>query len=209
MDIYLAHMNRRVALYIGKQSIKTGISSELAATLQAEVEANGGTVAAILVEAGTRRGRGPQTGWGRLMTDLANVDQIIIPTVADLPGLTVGDLLKLLATLRQAEVSLYCHAEQIDTDDGSSAILDLIAVFRHAKFGQAVRRGQERARATGTHIGRPAIPEGIRRRIQIALADGGGIRSTARMYNVSPATVINVRRSAATDLPPAPPCDPA
>jgi hypothetical protein len=49
--------------------------------------------------------------------------------------------------------------------------------------------------AAGKRIGRPIVPGWVRERIQAALADGGGIRSTARTYNVSPASVINIRRT--------------
>jgi hypothetical protein len=47
----------------------------------------------------------------------------------------------------------------------------------------------------GKGIGRPIVPHCVRDRILAALAEGGGVRTTARRFNVSPASVINIRRA--------------
>lgn len=190
---------KKIAIYIGKRSISSGTSADVADTLRAALERDGAAVTAILVEDGSRRGRGPQTAWGRLMADLDRVDQIVVPTVGDLPGWAAADVLRLLDTLRQAGVGLYCDAEGIGTEEGPTAILDLISAYRRAKLGQAIRRGQERARAAGRHIGRPPIPASLRRRVQAALDAGGAVRSTARQFGLSPASIINIRQMARQD----------
>jgi hypothetical protein len=72
------------------------------------------------------------------------------------------------------------------------------AVYRAAKLSQAIRRGQARALAAGKRIGRLLVPVGVRRSIQASLLENCAIRSTARRFNVSPASVINVRKSMIT-----------
>jgi DNA invertase Pin-like site-specific DNA recombinase len=47
--------------------------------------------------------------------------------------------------------------------------------------------------AAGKRIGRPQVPPQIRDRVRANLADGHGIRSTARKFKISPASVINIR----------------
>ena len=74
-------------------------------------------------------------------------------------------------------------------------VLDLVAAYRRAKRSEAIKRAQSLARAAGKHIGRPAIPETVRRRIAATLVEGGGTREAARRYKVSPAFVSSVRKS--------------
>jgi DNA invertase Pin-like site-specific DNA recombinase len=105
-------------------------------------------------------------------------------------------LLKDLGTLRDHGVSLYVHSAGIDTSMGSAfAVLDIIDAFRRAKLSRAIRLGQARCVAAGKVIGRPAIGLSVRTQIQAYLAEGAGLRSTARRFRVSPASVVNIRRA--------------
>jgi DNA invertase Pin-like site-specific DNA recombinase len=86
-----------------------------------------------------------------------------------------------------------CH---IDTATAPAVtMLDIIAAYRRAKLSAAIKSGQAKALAAGKRIGRPEVPECVRRRIQAALLGGAGIRPAARRFNVSGGTVINIRRS--------------
>ena len=124
------------------------------------------------------------------------IDQIVVASAGDIPGKTVNDFLKILGLLREKNVRLRFDKENIDTGAESPlTLLDLIAAYRAAKTSEAIKAGQKRAAERGTKIGRPRVPSIIRERIKAALADGGGIRSTARRFKVSPAYVINVRRT--------------
>jgi DNA invertase Pin-like site-specific DNA recombinase len=107
----------------------------------------------------------------------------------------VSDLLKIFATFRDHDVSLYLGHEGINTGSAGSALLDIIQAYRRAKLSQAIKTGQAKALAAGKRIGRPTIPKVVVTRIQASLANGGGIRSTARKFNVSPASIINIRRT--------------
>jgi DNA invertase Pin-like site-specific DNA recombinase len=186
-------MQKRTILYILGYSCSAGTSDELAGNLRRSVEDRGDVVVGTFSDHGGEGRR--KTGWKALLASLDGVEQIAVASAGDLPGRTVADLLRLLGNLRNHGVGLLLLAEGIDTTSGSAAVLDLISTYRAAKLSQAIRRGQERARAAGKVIGRPAIPQAVLVRIRTSLASGGGIRPTAKKFNVSPASVVNVRRS--------------
>ena len=132
--------------------------------------------------------------WRRLLADLDRIDEIVLADAGHLPGRTVNDLLAILATLTEHGVSLSVPSQGIDTTTGSAAILDLIGAYRRAKRSQAIRQGQAKS---SKRNGRPPIPAGVQRQIAAALADGGGIRPTAKKFGVSPGSIMNIRRSMA------------
>jgi DNA invertase Pin-like site-specific DNA recombinase len=174
---------------------QTGTQPELVRSLRHTVENRGDNVVAVHADDSAITGRGKFAAWRTMVADLNAVDQIVISDAGDIPGRTVADLLKILAILRDHGVGLYLHTEHIDTTSTTFALLDIIAAYRAAKLSQAIRAGQMRARAAGKTIGRPIVPLRVQDRIRSALTDGGGIRPTARRFGVSPASVINIRRS--------------
>ena len=155
----------------------------------------GDTVVATYSDDGRLTGRGKYAGWRNLLAHVDGVEEIVLSNAGDIPGKSIADLLKILALLRDHRVGLYLHDEGIDTSSTSFALLDIIAAYRKAKLSQAIRNGQQKALAAGKTIGRPIVPHRVQDRIRDALAEGGGIRPTARRFNVSPASVINIRRS--------------
>jgi DNA invertase Pin-like site-specific DNA recombinase len=187
-------MDKRIAIYV--RSI--GTSGELSSDLRRIVEDRGGVVVATYVDNRLIEGKGKNAAWRRLLADL-DLDQIVLADAGDIPGRTVKDLLAILATLTDHGVNVVVPSLGIDTSSGSVAILGLVEAHRAAKRSQAIRRGQNRARASGKRIGRPPIPASVRGRISADLTEGGGIRPTARKFNVSPAAVIEIRRSLAAN----------
>jgi DNA invertase Pin-like site-specific DNA recombinase len=174
---------------------QTGTQSEPISQLRQAVAGRGGNVIATHTDDAQITGRGKYAGWRNMIGRLGAVDQVVLSHAGDIPGKTVADLLKILATLRDHRVSLYLHSEGIDTEGVRFAMLDLIVAYRRAKLSQAICRGQRKAVEAGKHIGRPIVPHRVQDRIRTALAEGGGIRPTARRFNVSPASVINIRRT--------------
>jgi DNA invertase Pin-like site-specific DNA recombinase len=140
-------------------------------------------------------GRGKYAGWHLLIASLDTVDRVVVADAGDLPGRSVADLLKILALLRDRGVTLHLH--DIETGTMTSAVLDIIAALRRARLSQNIRAGQAKALAAGKRVGRPIVPGRVQERIRAALAEGGGVRPTARLFNVSPASVINIRRTMA------------
>jgi DNA invertase Pin-like site-specific DNA recombinase len=178
---------------------QNGNQAERLADLRQTIEAHGDTVVASFTDDPTITGKGKFKGWRSLLDRLTEADQVIVISAADLPGRKVHDLFKVLADFRNNGVSLYAYREGIDTGNGSAAIIDLINAFRAAKLSEAIKAGICKAKERGKILGRPAIPDRIRRRVLADLAGGAGIRPTARRHNVSPATVINIRRATGRD----------
>ncbi len=179
----------RLITYIRTLSGQTGTE------LRGAIEHQGDMVIASCMDDGSLTGRGKYAGWRKLLANLDCADQVVVGTAGDLPGKTVADLFKTLTTFNDHGISLRLHHEGIDTSDGAAAIVDLVAAYRAAKLSLAIKVGQLRAVAAGKKIGRPAVPPIIQSRIRDALVDGGGVRPTARRFKVSPAYVVNVRRT--------------
>jgi len=184
-------MIQHVAIY----ARQNGTEPELLHALSQAVGNRGGTVVSTYLDDAQITGRGKYSGWRNLLAHLHTVDQVALSNARDIPGKTVADLLKVLAALRDHGVGLYLHDEQIDTGSTTFALLDIIAAYRRPKLSQAIRAGQAKARAAGKRIGRPIVPLRVKDRVRTALAEGGGIRPTARRFGVSPASVINIRRA--------------
>jgi len=189
-------MTRRTIIYVSGHSAQPESTAE---ALRQAVEDRGDAHAGTFTEhaaPGARKSR--QAGWKSLLAHLDGIDQIVLASAGDLPGKSVKDLLAILGQLRDHGVDLLLVAEGIDTNSASAfKLLDLIAGYRRAKLSQAIRAGQARAVAEGKKIGRPAVPASVRARIQGALANGDGIRPTARRFGVSPSSVLNIRAAMA------------
>jgi DNA invertase Pin-like site-specific DNA recombinase len=182
---------KRVVIY----SRHTGPITDVLSDLRQAISAHGDVLVATFADDGRIIGRGKYAGWNTMVATLNHVDQVAVMSAGDLPGRTVNDLLKLLATFRDRGVVLYIFDRWIDAGSAGLALLDLIKAYRAAKLSEAIRAGQTRALAAGKRIGRPVIPPVVLSRVATCLADGGGIRPTARRFNVSPGSVINIRRT--------------
>jgi DNA invertase Pin-like site-specific DNA recombinase len=184
---------KRVTIYCRQ----TMPNAEVLSDLRQAVEARGDVVMATFADDSRIIGRGKYAGWNALVSKLDQVDQVVVADAGDLPGRTVADLLRLLAMFHDCGVVLYIYNRRVGSAGANIDLLDVIDAYRAAKLSQAIRAGQARALAAGKRIGRPMIPTGILRRVQACLADGGGIRPTARRFNISPASVVNIRRAMA------------
>jgi DNA invertase Pin-like site-specific DNA recombinase len=182
-------VGHRVAIY----TRTIGTSAELPHTLRRTIEDRGDMVVSTFQDDAGITGRGKYANWHRLIASLDTVDRVVVADAGDLPGRSVADISKILGLLRDRGVTLHLH--NIETGTTTSAVLDIVQAYRRAKLSQAIRNGQVRAVAAGKRIGRPIVPRRVRDRIRTALANGGGIRPTARLFKVSPASVINIRRT--------------
>jgi DNA invertase Pin-like site-specific DNA recombinase len=185
-------MQRRTVIYIQGHHGQTGTNLELCQVLGRAVEHRGDLVVGTFANQGAEGRR--RAGWKALIASLDGVDLLAVASAADLPGRTVQDLLRHLETLRNHGVDLFLLAEGIDSATAPAvAMLDLISAYRRANLPVAIKTGQAMALEAGKRVGRPEVPQCVRRRIQAALLGGAGIRPTARRFNVSGATVINIR----------------
>jgi DNA invertase Pin-like site-specific DNA recombinase len=191
----------RAAIYLRRPAGHFGTDVELCRDLRQAAEGRGGVVVATYIDDDGATVRTRITQWKALLANLGGIDQVIIASAGDLPGRNVRDLLRILAMLRDHGVGLYFVRDDIDTRVGSAfTLLDIVEAHRRARLSWAIRLGQARCVAAGKIIGRPAIRPSVRTQIQAYLAGGAGLRSTARRFKVSPASVVNIRRSSMTIL---------
>src|SRR5208283_2919121 len=193
-------MNQRAIIYARSHAGRAETEADLLRDLRQAVEDRGDVVVSAFVDDGRITGRGKYAGWNALIASLGGIDQVMLAAAADIPGRTVNDLFKILASFRNHSVGLHLHREGVDTGTGSAfSMLEIIEAYRAAKVSAAIRAGQSRALAAGKRIGRPAIPPGVLTGIQVCLAAGVGIRPTARKFDVSAASVVNIRHAMTTD----------
>lgn len=77
-------------------------------------------------------------------------------------------------------------------------VLAAVADFERDLIVERTQAGQARARAEGKHMGRPSkTTEGQKREIVAKLSQGATVSEVARVYEISRATVIGIRESAA------------
>jgi DNA invertase Pin-like site-specific DNA recombinase len=186
-------MKKSVAIYLRQ----IGTEPELLAGLRQIVEDRGDVVFGVFIDGARIEGKGKNAAWRRLLDSLDQIDQIILNDPGDVPA--VRDFLAVLTTLSAYDTSILVPKMGIDTANGCAAVLDLVAAYRRAKKSAAIRRGQERAKKAGKHVGRPPIPMNVRRRILAELGAGSGVRSTAKRYGVSAGYVAAAKKAMSAD----------
>ncbi len=173
-----------------------GTEPELIDGLRRIVEDRGDVVFGVFIDDASIQGKGKNAAWRRMLDSLDRIDQIILNDAGDMPGRSaVGEVLLALAVLATQGVSIVVPSLGIDTGAGMAAVIALTAAYRRGKLGQAIRRGQERAKEAGKHVGRPPIPMNVRRRILAELGAGSGVRSTAKRYGVSAGYVAAAKKT--------------
>ena len=123
---------------------------------------------------------------------------VVMAWSVDRLGRSLQHLVGLLAELQGAGVELYLHQQALDTTTPSGrALFGMLGVFseyERAMIVERVRAGMARARAAGTHVGRPRLPAAKERAIRAALQAGGkGMVRIARENQVGNSTVARIK----------------
>ena len=119
---------------------------------------------------------------------------IVAATSLDQLGDSLREVVAMMLQLRSHGIHLYAHAQSLDTSspDGP-AILSVFAALAECErvhLRERARAGLERARRTGTKIGRPSnVNDGVRAAIIALHQRGVSIRQIARQLRVGNATV--------------------
>ena len=119
-------------------------------------------------------------------------------------GRSLPDLLSLLGELQARGVDFYLYQQALDTATPAGrmlfGMLGVFGEFERAMIRDRVLAGLHRARSSGKRLGRPPTSPFKVGRIRAALAEGRGVRETARLLKVSAAKVSEVRRSMAAPV---------
>jgi len=121
---------------------------------------------------------------------------VIMSWSVDRLARSMSDLVSFLNELHAKNVDLYLHQEGIDSSTPSGKAMfqmaGVFAEFERSMIQERVKAGLERARQEGKRLGRPPLPEAIKKRIVWCRQQGYSFRKTAAKTNVSLSTVQRV-----------------
>jgi DNA invertase Pin-like site-specific DNA recombinase len=194
---------KRAALYVRVSTADRGqtVGNQLQ-PLQEAAARLGWTIVAIHKDEGISGAKGRQQRPG-LDTLLKGVTRREFDVVASWSvcrlGRSLPDLVGFLGELQARGVDLYLHQQALDTSTPSGrmlfGMLGVFSEFERAMIRDRVLAGLHRARTVdGKRLGRPPMSPIKIDRIKRALADGKGIRETARLLRVSAAKVSGIKR---------------
>ena len=145
-----------------------------------------------------------RAGFRKLLDKLETGDVLVV-TKLDRLGRNAMDVRATVDSLAGMGVRVHCLAlggVDLTSPAGkmTMGVIAAVAEFERDLLIERTLSGQARARAAGTHMGRPAKTSAEDRdAILAALAKGATVSSLAEKYKISRATVINIR-TAGTDL---------
>jgi DNA invertase Pin-like site-specific DNA recombinase len=112
---------------------------------------------------------------------------------------SLRELVNALAEFDGLGIEFVSYSEGADTTTPQGkllfGIMASLAEFERSLIAERVKAGMQRAKAHGTHTGRPALPDHLRRKI-VALLESTprpSDRAIAKSVGVSPESVRNVR----------------
>jgi DNA invertase Pin-like site-specific DNA recombinase len=195
-------ITRRAALYVRVSTSDRGqtIENQLQ-PLQEAARRLGWTVVAIHRDEGISgtKGREKRPGLDDLLKGVARGEFDIVAawSVCRL-GRSLPDLIGLLDELQSRDIDLYLHQQALDTSTPSGrmlfGMLSVFSEFERAMIRDRVMAGLDRARSSGTRLGRPPTAPIKVQRIRQALDEGRGVRETARLLKTSAAKVSAIKR---------------
>jgi len=193
-------MSKRIGIY-ARVSTRNGQTVENQLRQLNEVAGRmGWTIAAVWTDEGISgsKGRDQRPGFDQMITAVnrREVDLVAAWSV-DRLGRSLQDLIGFLADLQAKGCDLYLHQQGIDTSTPSGRMLfqmlSVFAEFEREMIRERVVAGLERTKSKGTRLGRPKLDYSVRRKIELAMRKGKGIRPTARALGVSTTTVMKIK----------------
>jgi DNA invertase Pin-like site-specific DNA recombinase len=169
-------------------------------TLKAIAADRGWTVSLTFVDRPllVRKGRERRPGEDGLVSAIraGGIQKVLIFSI-DRIGRSLAELVAFIETCRAAGVGLYLHDREIDTTTSNGmSLFDLTGMMafhlRQARRDK-ILRGQAVARSASVRFGRPPIPTIKVEKAKQLLVSGKGIRQTARLAGISPASVSRLK----------------
>jgi len=124
------------------------------------------------------------------------VDRVLVWSI-DRIGRSLVELIEVLNACRALGVEVYFHAQDLDTATANGmSLFDLagmMALHLRQSRRDRILRGQAAARSMSIRFGRPSVPATKAEKAKRALASGKGIRETARLVGISPASVFRIK----------------
>lgn len=190
--------NKRVGVYLRVSTAGQTVENQRL-ELQRVAEQRGWVVAEIYVDHGISgtKGRDKRPAFDQLAKDASQGKlDLVAAWSIDRIGRSLQHLVNFMEELREQNVGLYLHQQQIDTSTAAGkAFLQMAGVFAEFERGVIVERvnaGLARARAQGKKLGRKPVSDRTEQRIRELRAEGMGKLKIARQLSCGVSTVQRV-----------------
>jgi DNA invertase Pin-like site-specific DNA recombinase len=196
---------RRAAFYL---RVSTGeqTAENQRRELAAVAERAGWEIVEVYEDAGISgaKGRDKRPALDRLLKDATRRRfDLVAAWSVDRLGRSLPGLVHFLEEIHGAGIDLYLHRQGFDTTTPTGramfGMLGVFSEFERAMIQERVKAGLARARANGTKLGRPRLPEGTETAILTALCAGTGIQKTAKTHGVGVSAVQRIKAEAVRD----------
>ena len=192
---------QRVALYMRVSTDGQTIENQQR-ELQAIAERHGWLIVGVFADEGVSGAKASRPAFDRMMAGVARREfDLIAAWAVDRLGRSLQNLLTFLGELKAKRVDLYLHQQGLDTSTPAGKamfqMLGVFAEFERAMTLERVHAGLKRARAQGKILGRRKVGDEVEDAIRANLAEGRGIKATARAVGCGVGTVQRVKKEAA------------
>ncbi len=195
----------KIALYLRVSTSEQTTDNQLC-ELKKWAKAAGHRIVAVFEDAGVSgaNGRDQRPQFDLMLKAAVRREfELLAAWSVDRLGRSLQDLIATLNELQAANVGLYLHRQAIDTTTPAGKamfqMLGVFAEFEHAMIQERVKAGLKRAKEQGTKsgkpIGRPLIKAKMEAKIRTILAQGHGIRKTAKLAGAGVGTVHRIKRT--------------
>ena len=190
---------KRAAFYVRVSTSDGQTPENQLRHLHEVAQRSGWTVVAIFNDEGISgsKGRDRRPGLDALMKGVARREfDIVAAWSVDRLGRSLPDLITLLGDLQARGVDLFLHQQALDTSTPSGKMLfQMLGVFAEFERSMIVARVRAGLQRTTKRLGRPPMAIEKTDAIRAMLAQGLGVRETARRTGAGTATVQRLKRA--------------
>ena len=192
---------KRVAIYARVSTDRNQTVENQLRELHEVAQRQGWVVVAVHTDEGISgaKGRDKRPGFDALLTGVTRKDfDMIAAWSVDRLGRSLPHLVGFLGDIQAKGVDLYLHQQGLDTSTPSGrAMFGMLGVFAEFERAMIRERIMSGLRRTSKRSGRKPMADDRVQAIRKSLADGAGIRATARLHRASPMTVTKIAREMA------------
>jgi DNA invertase Pin-like site-specific DNA recombinase len=190
---------KRAALYV-RVSTDGQTTENQRRELDAVAAQRGWQITKVYEDAGISgaKGRDKRPGLDTMLKDAARARfDVVMAWSVDRMGRSLSDLVAILKELETAHVDLFLHQQSLDTTSPSGKamfqMLGVFSEFERSMIQARVKAGLQRAKASGTVLGRRMVSPDVEDAIRAGLRAGKGIIRVAKEVGVGNGTVSRVK----------------
>jgi DNA invertase Pin-like site-specific DNA recombinase len=200
-------MTINVIIYARQSADCPSSAEEQVDSLRAVAAANGWMVARVFIDRPTTAKKKCERRPGQAALieaiRLSGLQKVLMWGL-DRLGRSLVDLVACVDVCRAQGVGLYLHGQNLDTETSNGLSLfdfaSMMTLHLRQSHRDRILRGQAAARAASVRFGRPRIPVAKVAKAKQGLASGKGVRQTARLAEISPASVSRIKSASASSI---------